>query len=449
MNNKVRALIERHNMLPEGATVVAAVSGGSDSMVLLNILNSLKDEYKINLCAAHVNHCLRGDDADSDQRFVEEKCREMGVPAYVLKVDVAEKAKESGEGFEECARRIRYEFFNSLGEDIVIATAHNLSDKVETFLFNFSRGSALRGLCSIPVRRDNIIRPLISCTKSEIFEYCEKNGIEYVTDATNADVTYSRNRIRHNVVKELSAINVSFEKCAERCISAINEDEEYLSLLADDYVEKSRSKNGFDAKILASAPLPLKKRALIRIAEECTGITPEYKSVRSICDMLDNHGKIQINGGVTVRVRKGILDFPNEAEEGKISEIVDGKAEFFDSVIETKIVNIKEINNLQIISKQGLEYYLDCDKIIGRLVVRSRQAGDKISLKSRGCTKSLKKLFNELEISPEKRNAVAVFADEKGVVLVEGVGCDSRVAVNSTTENVLFVKIKMSGVRNA
>ncbi len=428
-------------MLPEGATVVAAVSGGSDSMVLLHILNSIKDEYKFNLCAAHVNHCLRGDDADNDQKFVEEKCKEMGIPVHVLRVNVAEKAKESGEGFEECARRIRYEFFNSLGEDIIIATAHNLSDKVETFLFNFSRGSALRGLCSIPVRRDNIIRPLISCTKTEILDYCEKNGIDYVTDATNADVAYSRNRIRHNVVKELSAINGSFEKCAERCISSINEDEEYLSFLTYDYVEKSRSENGFDARILASAPIPLKKRAIIRIAQECAKVTPEHKFVSKICDMLDSQGKMQINGGVTVRVRKGILDFPKSAEESLVSEIVDGKAVFFGSVIETQTVNIKEINNLQNFSKQGLEYYLDCDKIVGRLVVRSREAGDKISLKSRGCTKSLKKLLNELEISPEKRNSVAVFADEKGVVLVEGAGCDSRAAVTKTTERVLVVRI--------
>ncbi len=449
MNNKVRASIERYHMLPEGSTVVAAVSGGSDSMVLLNILHSLKDEYKINLCAAHVNHCLRGDDADRDEKFVEKKCNEMGIPVHILRVNVAEKAKESGEGFEECARRIRYEFFNSLGDDVIIATAHNLSDRVETFLFNFSRGSALRGLCSIPVKRDNIIRPLIDCTKAEILEFCEKNSIEYVTDYTNDDVSYSRNRIRHNVVKEFSVINGSFEKCAERCIAAINEDEEYLSSLADDCIEKSRRESGFDTKILAGAPAPLKKRAIIKITEKCVGITPEHKFVLMICDMLETEGKVQINGGVTVRVRKGILDFPQEVCESTSSEFVDGKAEFFDSVIETEIVNIKEINNLQNFSKQGLEYFLDCDKIFGRLVVRSRQAGDKISLKSRGCTKSLKKLFNELEITPEKRNSVAVIADEKGVVLVEGTGCDSRVAVTKSTENVLVVRIKKCGVRNA
>ncbi len=446
MINKVRASIEQYDMLPEGATVVAAVSGGSDSMVLLNILHSLKDEYKIKLCAAHVNHCLRGEDADSDEKFVEKKCGEIGIPVHILKVDVAAKARESGEGFEECARRIRYEFFNSVGDDIIIATAHNLSDKVETFLFNFSRGSALRGLCSIPSVRNNIIRPLISCTKQEILDYCEENGIEYVTDITNSDVSYSRNRIRHNVVEEFRKINGSFEKCAERCISAINEDEQFLSSLADEYVENSRRDSGFDAATLAKAPDSLKKRAVIKIVEECAGVTPEHKFVALICSLLVTQGKVQINGGVTVRVRKGILDFPQDYGEASVSQFVGGKAEFFESVIETHTVNIKEINNLQNFSKQGLEYYLDCDKIIGRLVVRSRQSGDKISLKSRGCTKTLKKLFNELGIYPERRNGVAVIADEEGVVLVEGAGFDSRVAITKSTENVLVVRIKKQGM---
>ena len=181
-------------MFRPDARVVAAVSGGSDSMAMLTALNMLKAEYGFTLCAAHVNHCLRGNDADSDEAFVCEKCREMGVELYVKKADVRRLAAEKGIGLEECGRQVRYEFFESLGDDVIIATAHNLSDKTETFLFNFSRGSALRGLCSIPAVRGNVVRPLIDCSKAEILEFCEKNGIEYVTDATNSDVDYSRNR---------------------------------------------------------------------------------------------------------------------------------------------------------------------------------------------------------------------------------------------------------------
>lgn len=442
MINKVKSAIEKHGMLPAGSTVVAAVSGGSDSMAMLTALNAIKDEYSIELCAAHVNHCLRGEDADRDECFVVQKCNEMGIPVHVLKVDVAAKAKESGESFEECGRRIRYEFFDSLAENAVIATAHNLSDRVETFLFNFARGSALRGLCSIPVKRDNIIRPLIECTKAEILDFCEKNSIEYVTDATNADIKYARNRIRHNVITELCEINPSFEQSANRCISAVNEDEMFLASLADELVQKARAEGGFDACVLSDAPAPVKKRAVIKICEECVGVTPEQKFAEKICGLLKSSGSLQINGGVTVRVRKGMLDFPAECTEVQTVKIENGRAQFGSACIETQIINIKEINNLQNILKQGLEYFLDCDKILGVVTVRSRQAGDKITLKSRGCTKTLKKLFNELAVAPEKRNEIAVFADDGGVILVEGVGCDSRAAVTKDTEKVMVVKIK-------
>lgn len=430
MINKVKAAIEKHGMLSEGATVVAAVSGGSDSMAMLFILNSIKAEYGISLIAAHVNHGIRGGSAERDELFVKEKCSEMGVECRVLRADVPSEAKKSGLGLEECGRKIRYEFFNSLGENVVIATAHNLSDRAETFLFNLARGSTLRGLCSIPAVRGNIIRPLIGCTKDEINAFCDDNSIEYVTDETNADVTYSRNRIRHNVISQLREINSSFEKNASRCIESLNEDEAFLSSLAGELVEKSEMRGGFSAQSLLSSPAPVMKRALIMIAENEVGVTPEYRSLDNMVSLLKNGGAYQINGGVTVRVRKGILDFPSEAEGlGDVS-------------LETEIVNINETNNLQNFSKQDLEYFLDYDKIHGRISVRSREPGDKITLSSRGCTKTLKKLFNELSVPPEKRDSFAVVSDDKGLLILEGIGVDSRAIVTKDTVRVMTVRIK-------
>lgn len=441
---KVRATVEKYGMLRKGAKVVAAVSGGSDSMAMLYILNSLKEEFGFELCAAHVNHGLRGESADRDERLVAEKCAEIGVPLHVLKADVAALASEKGIGVEECGRQVRYDFFNSLGSDITIATAHNLSDRVETFLFNFARGGALRGLCSVPAVRDNIIRPLIDCSKAEIVDFCNKNSIGYATDETNSDVHYSRNRIRHNVVTELEKINPSFQTCASRCIDSLNEDEAFLRSLSNEIIEKSKKSGGYDASVIAEAPAPVKKRALIGIIEREFGITPENKFINSLCALLETSGNLQINGGITVRVRKGTLDFPPESEQPESAVFNDGKAVFGSAEIETEIININAINNLQNFSKQVLDYCLDCDKIIGKLTVRSRMAGDKITIASRGCTKSLKKLFNELSVPPEKRSSVAVIADDCGVVLVEGAGCDKRVAVTGATKRMAAVKIKRS-----
>ncbi len=430
MIDKVKSVINKYGMLSEGATVVVGVSGGSDSMALLSILYSLKDEYGIKLIAAHVNHGLRGESADRDERFVSDFCSAKGIEFHLLRADVASKAKESGIGFEECGRQIRYDFFNSFGENIIIATAHNLSDRAETFLFNFARGSALRGLCSIPAVRGNIIRPLIECTKDEINAFCKDNLIDYVTDETNYDVTFSRNRIRHNVVAELKEINPSFEKSVSRCINSLNEDEEFLVSLAKDVAQKSKTYSGYLSSVILDSAMPVMKRALVMIVKENTGVTPEYRSLEAITDILCAEGKIQINGGVTVRVRKGILDFPKDS-------VGLGEVE-----IETEIVNIKETNNLQNISKQHLEYYLDYDKIHGKVFLRGREAGDRISLVSRNCTKSLKKLFNELSVPPEKRESIAVVADDNGLLILEGIGIDRRAAVTAKTEKILIVKIK-------
>lgn len=442
MIDKVKSTIKKYAMLSEGAAVVAAVSGGSDSMAMLHILNALKDECKFTLCAAHVNHGIRGEEAESDERFVREKCRELGIELYVKKADVIKMASEQGIGLEECGRSVRYGFFNSLGDGVIIATAHNLSDRAETFLFNFARGSALRGLCSIPPVRDNIIRPLIDCTKEETLDFCEKNQVEYVTDATNADVKYSRNRIRHNVITELRKINPSFEAGAGRCMDSINEDEIFLSSLADETVKKAVCKGGYDAKILAASPFPVRKRAIVKIIEKSVGITVESKFINGLCDLLENSGGTQINGGVTVRVRKGILDFPQAGSEEPEMQSLAEVTEFGSAIIESEIINKRETNNLQNISNYGLEYFVDCDKIHGKVVIRSRSEGDKITLASRKCTKSLKKLFNELAFPPEKRNSVAVFADESGVILVEGAGVDQRVAADKSTEKFLKIIIK-------
>lgn len=440
MTDKVIASIRKHNMLECGSVVVAAVSGGSDSMAMLHILNEIKDEFGFELIAAHVNHCLRGERADADEALTASECGKLGVELKTLRVDVAEKAKALGLGFEECGRKIRYEFFESLGENIVVATAHNLNDRAETFLFNFARGSTLRGLCSIPAKRENVIRPLIDCGKEEIIAFCKERGIPFAEDATNSDVHYARNRIRHNVIPELKEINSAFEKSAARCIESLNEDDKLLSSLALELVEKARCQAGYSASVLDEAPASLKKRAVVYIAEKEAGITPESEAVNRISDLLKNGGSCVINGAVTVRVRKGILDFPKEKSEVlEKTELVFGETYFGGATIKA---DVSETNSSQLFLKQSTDYRLDYDKISGGPVLRSREAGDRITLKSRGCTKTLKKLFNELAIPPEKRNEVIIFADDRGLLLAEGIGIDARAAVTKDTKRILHISIE-------
>ena len=435
MINKVISTITKYNMIECGSAVVAAVSGGSDSMAMLHILNLIKDDLGFALRAVHVNHGIRGDEADSDQHFVESYCSQNGIPLEVLKADVIAESQKLGMGLEEAGRKIRYDFFASQG-DVIIATAHNLTDRAETFLFNFARGSALRGLGSIPPVRDNYIRPLIDCSKAEIEEYCENNKIPYVTDKSNADVTYSRNRIRHNVLPELRCVNSGFENAAARCIDSLREDEKYLSACADELLMKAEINGGYDAAVLSSAPTVIKKRALIKIAEKLCGVTPESKFVDELCFILENGGSRQINGGETLRVRGGILEKPVCIEEAIVPvELTQGSFEIGEYYVNVFF----DTDCSQNVSNYNYKYIIDCDKINGKAFFRAREQGDKIRLKGRGCTKTLKKLFNELAIAPEKRDYVVILADECGVILVPGVGVESRVAVSSETENFAVI----------
>ena len=194
---KCRALetIQRHHLLAPGAAVIAAVSGGADSMALLFLLEEIREEFSLKLSAAHIHHGLRGAEADRDEALVRDTCKRLQIPLSTLHADVALEAERTGEGIEECGRRVRYAYLESLDEHALIATAHTLDDQLETFLMHFARGAGLHGLCGIPAKRGRIIRPLIDCTREEIEAYCAQRQIPYVIDSTNLSHDYVRNRV--------------------------------------------------------------------------------------------------------------------------------------------------------------------------------------------------------------------------------------------------------------
>jgi tRNA(Ile)-lysidine synthase len=201
-----RAFAEKHDMLPKGGTILAAVSGGADSMCLLHVLINLSARYDLRIEAAHFNHMLRGDESDRDERFVLGECEKLGVPCHVGRGDVSAYARESGMGTEEAGRKLRYDFFYETAKKIGasrIATAHNGDDNCETVIMNMLRGTGLTGLCGIPPVRGIVIRPLLTVTRSGIEEYLRENNIPHVEDSTNRSDDYTRNRIRHRVIPAL------------------------------------------------------------------------------------------------------------------------------------------------------------------------------------------------------------------------------------------------------
>lgn len=431
---KVRNAIERYNMPLRGKTVAVGVSGGADSMALLHVLIELKDELDIKIVVCHVNHGIRGESADRDEEFVVKACERLGVDCRVLKADVPDLAEKRHIGIEECGRKIRYDFFNSVGGNVVIATAHTLSDRCETLLLNIARGASVKGLCSIPAVRGNIVRPLIDCTRDDIELYCAENSIEYVTDETNFDDIYSRNRIRLNVIPELKKLNPSVEKSFMRLISNAEEENEFLNDFSLEIIEKIRTDGGYDAKQLKNRHIAIRKRVIFEIINSETGLIPEAVHVEQI-DKILGGGRTEIIGDTIVEVKNGILVINPKSEK-----IEDWECEFNLSEAETPFGKIKA----EIIHKKNLpskhfvhNKVLDYDSIVGHAVLRNRRPGDKIKLAGSSCTKTLKKLFNEKHI--ENRNGVPVLADEFGICWVQGLGCADRCKIKPETDKILII----------
>ena len=413
------------------ATVTVALSGGADSMALLHLLNSIKNELEISVEAAHFNHLIRGEEAERDENFVKDFCRNNGIKLYVGQGDVPAFAKEKGVSLETAARQMRYDYLSRINKDF-IATAHTASDNLETVIFNLTRGTAIDGLCGIPPKRDIFIRPLIYASREQIEEYCKENDIPFVTDSTNLSDDYTRNKIRHNIVPILKEINPSVEKAIIRMSASLREDSIYIYKEADRILTTSTDQNGF---LILDDILPLdialKKRIIKKYVSDVTKqANLEAVHIDSVLYIMDKSGKTDLPGGWTAVSGGGKLKVLK-------SDTAQRKTEYIVEITETDnnfFEKNQNVNNLL------LKNAIDCDKIVGKYTVRTRCTGDSIRLKNRGCTKNLTKLYNECNIPVDERDVIPVIADEKGVIWIYGIGVAHRCAISDKSKKILMIK---------
>ena len=421
MLEKVLNAIERFSLINKGDTVTVALSGGADSVALLHALWSLRDKLSINVKAAHLNHGIRGAEADRDEAFVKWLCLKFDIPIVCETVDIPSLAKEKGQSLELCAREVRYEFLSRNAEGL-IATAHTASDNTETLLFNLTRGSGTKGLSGIPPKRDNFIRPLIFCSRYDVEKYCIDNSLSYVTDSTNLTDDYTRNKIRHKVVTTLKEINPSLEDAVVRATDILREDNEALEFFTNEALFKAISDDGLLCESVNNLPTAVAKRVIIKYAQTVeTELKLDYLHVNALCEICKNGGKISLPCGYYGEVKNGVLIINSENN--------DEKPQFY-----AELVKVEKINNLLSIN------LIDCDKIIGSPIIRTRKEGDSIRLKNRGCTKTLNKLFTENKVDITIRDSIPVIADDKGVIWVYGMGVSQRCAPSNNSTNALEVR---------
>lgn len=243
MKQKVIETIEKYNLIKSGDKIVLGVSGGPDSITMLDILKDLKETMNFEIYVVHVNHMIRGQDAINDQKYVENYCNKNNIEFYTKAIDVQEIAKSKKIGVEEAGRIARYEAFEEILKKTnsnKIATAHNKNDKVETIIMHILRGSGVSGLKGIsPIRDNKFIKPLIECSREEIEKYCEINKLNPCIDKTNFENSYTRNKIRNIVIPYIKEqFNPNIVETIERLSEVISSEDEYISEITQKEYEK-------------------------------------------------------------------------------------------------------------------------------------------------------------------------------------------------------------------
>lgn len=430
--------------LPDSGRLVVGFSGGADSTALAHWLMGHVPRERIVL--AHVNHMLRGAEADRDQAFAEGFARRHGLAIEVLRADVAGLAKARGQGLEECGRDVRYGFFHRLapGENDRILTAHNANDNAETLLLNLCRGAGLEGLCGIPRRRGKILRPLLGVEREEIEAYCQAHGLDFVTDSSNLSDSFARNRVRHGVLPVLRELNPRFVQAACHTAALLAGDRDCLNAQARSLLAGARSPWGLEAAPLRAAPEALSARALKLFLEEAGCGALERKHLQEARGVLSQGGRMDLPGGIVLACAQGVLwagrpdlpepfDFPVKLGE---TPLPGGKILVLEKKSRAELEKSEKIQNLL------FKNALDCDIMTGTPRVRSRRSGDRFAPAGRGLSKPIKQIFQELRVPAPLRSQVPLLDWNGELAWVQGAGAGERFRVREETRNVWTVAVR-------
>ncbi|TZE81585.1 tRNA lysidine(34) synthetase TilS [Calorimonas adulescens] len=453
MEDKVIATIKKYNMLEKGDGVVVGVSGGPDSLCLLYILYSLKETFDLNLYVAHVNHGIRGTEADEDAIFVEKIAGTLGLPFFVRRVNVPEIVKKTGLSSELVGRNVRYEFFNEIAlkkQANRIAVAHNKNDLAETFLLHLIRGSGTTGLVGIRPVNGKIIRPLIEVSRSEIEEYLSLQGIEPRIDATNYEAVYDRNRVRLRILPAMEEINPDVVDSIARTATLLREDEEFFEDIVlkflNDFVNYEDGRVTVEIQNLLRLPISIRNRVIRYAVKLVKGnyLNLGLKNVEDVVKLAlkcQTGSSVDLPDGLVVEVSYGKIIFRNSSTE-KVGmfyyEIEPGREVFIPeigTVLKTELLVRDEVE----FEHNRLTAYIDFDKVKNGLAVRNRRPGDRIAPLGMTGTKKLKELFIDNKIPKEKRDHIPLIVDGDEVVWAAGVRLSERYKVDRETKNVLRI----------
>lgn len=458
MNIKAAQTIEKYGMLHGANMVIVGLSGGADSMALFHFLYENKARYGIEVAAAHINHGLRGAAADADEGAVRALCEKTGTQLFVKHAKMLERPRPQGQGTEEWGRAQRYAFFEELAQahTALVATAHTLPDNAETLLFNLARGTGLNGLSGIAPKRGVFIRPLIETTRGEVEEYCAQNNLAFVTDETNFEDNYTRNRIRHHIVPAMQEINPAFLSGVNALTQEMVQVHGYMVRAAQQLLQSAQvpcaqmfsvhGQNAYSCEVLLAADAVLLNQALYLLLQPTGALSRRAVELCAAC--LEKGGCVQVSAKYIFTVKNGVcalenaVDIKPPQEDNAKYEIplAAGVYELFGGHVLTleQLPYEKFVNNCEN-GKNSLKNALDYDIIKDTSFIRTRAQGDTFRPQGRGLTKSVKKYMSELKIPLNTRGTLPLIACGAKVQYIAGVGAAEDAMPTAQTKTVLYI----------
>lgn len=455
---KALQTVQQHQLLQQGDVVAAGVSGGADSAALLDFLCRLKGTLPIQITVCHLNHLLRGEESDRDEAFVRELAAAYRLPFACRRADAAEYARQRRCTVEEAGRALRYAFFRECaGAGGRIATAHTLSDSMETVMLNLCRGTGVRGLRGIPAARGQVVRPLIACTRQEVEDYCRERGLRYVTDSSNLSLRYSRNRVRLEVIPQLMALNPGLPAAIAGLTARMEEQWQLnLALAAEARQRLTLPEGRLDRGGLLALPPAVAETLLLCLLEEA-GARQSARLVEKMTEAARRgSGEVQVGTGLFFTVRGDTAGLtsrePAPAAEPfppRELELTGGALPVRFAIGGERQVAIrpfpeKKEDFAEKINKTALNNRLDCGRIRGTVILRPKAPGDRMAPAwRRAGSHPLKKLCQEAGIPPERRRELLVAEDREGIIWAEGFGADRRCAWREDSRYGCVIEIIM------
>ena len=462
MSNDIRKrflkFIKEKNIVKSGDKILVGLSGGPDSVCMLNLLCSIRDEEKIEVAAAHINHMLRGEEADKDEEYSKRLCESLGVRFFSKRIDINKYALETGKSSELAGREARYDFFNEIINKInfnKIATAHNANDQAETILMRIMRGTGLEGLGGIPVEREGkYIRPILFMKREEVEQYCKENNLNPHIDATNLERIYSRNKVRLDILPYMkNNFNPNIVETINRMALLLQDDNEFIEgevnkAYKDNCFEKENgiviSKNLFN--IHSAIVTRVIRKALFKINK--SNYDMEMKNIEDIIELsnLGTNKRVDlpkdiyaenVYGDIIIRKKEYIKNkLSNELTLNK-KDILHNEVIFDEYIINFDLVNNKDIKqeNDELIKK------FDYDKI-NNVTIRYRKDGDRITPLGMKGSKKLKDIFIDMKIPQEKRNKIPLIQFDDDISWIIGVKMSDKFKITKETKKILRISVK-------